>query len=132
MLVSINWIKDYVDLDGCDIKGLINKFTLATAEVEDIYYMGRDVQNVVVGEIKTLENHPESKKLHLLTVDIGDKTVNCVCGAPNVRVGQKVAFATAGAESSRAKSARQWSRDMNPRVCAAPRKSSASATRTPA
>ena len=37
MLVSINWIKDYVDLDGCDIKGLINKFTLATAEVEDIY-----------------------------------------------------------------------------------------------
>ena len=96
MLVSINWIKDYVDLDGCDIKGLINKFTLATAEVEDIYYMGRDVQNVVVGEIKTLENHPESKKLHLLTVDIGDKTVNCVCGAPNVRVGQKVAFATAG------------------------------------
>ena len=96
MLVSINWIKDYVDLDGCDIKGLINKFTLATAEVEDIYYMGRDVQNVVVGEIKTLENHPESKKLHLLTVDIGDKVVNCVCGAPNVRVGQKVAFATAG------------------------------------
>ena len=96
MLVSINWIKDYVDLDGCDIKGLINKFTLATAEVEDIYYMGRDVQNVVVGEIKTLENHPESKKLHLLTVDIGDKAVNCVCGAPNVRVGQKVAFATAG------------------------------------
>ena len=37
-----------------------------------------------------------SKKLHLLTVDIGDKVVNCVCGAPNVRVGQKVAFATAG------------------------------------
>ena len=96
MLVSINWIRDYVDLDGCDIKELINKFTLATAEVEDIYYMGRDVQKVVVGEIKTLENHPESKKLHLLTVDIGDRVVNCVCGAPNVKVGQKVAFATAG------------------------------------
>ena len=126
MLVSINWIKDYVDLDGCDIKGLINKFTLATAEVEDIYYMGRDVQKVVVGEIKTLENHPESKKLHLLTVDIGDKVVNCVCGAPNVRVGQKVAFATAGGR------ARQRSPDMNPKVCAALRKSSASATRTPA
>ena len=129
MLVSINWIKDYVDLDGCDIKGLINKFTLATAEVEDIYYMGRDVQNVVVGEIKTLENHPESKKLHLLTVDIGDKTVNCVCGAPKVR---RSLLPPPAAESSRAKSARQQSRDMNPRVCAAPRKSSASATRTPA
>ena len=131
MLVSINWIKDYVDLDGCDIKGLINKFTLATAEVEDIYYMGRDVQNVVVGEIKTLENHPESKKLHLLTVDIGDKVVNCVCGAPNVRVGQKVAFATAGGrvvagEIGKAMVAGYESEG------AAPRKSSASATRTPA
>ncbi|MBQ2775194.1 MAG: phenylalanine--tRNA ligase subunit beta [Clostridia bacterium] len=96
MLVSINWIKDYVDLDGYDIKQLISKFTLATAEVEDIYYMGKDVQKVVVGEIKTLENHPNSKKLHLLTVDVGDKIVNCVCGAPNVAVGQKVAFACAG------------------------------------
>lgn len=96
MLVSINWIKDYVDLDGYDIKQLISKFTLATAEVEDIYYMGRDVQKVVVGEIKTLENHPNSKKLHLLTVDVGDRTVNCVCGAPNAAVGLKVAFALAG------------------------------------
>ena len=103
MLVSINWIRDYVDLDGCDIKELINKFTLATAEVEDIYYMGRDVQKVVVGEIKTLENHPESKKLHLLTVDIGDRVVNCVCGAPNVKVGQKVALRLRAAESLRAK-----------------------------
>ena len=96
MLVSINWIKDYVDLDGYDIKQLISKFTLATAEVEDIYYMGKDVQKVVVGEIKTLENHPNSKKLHLLTVDVGDRAVNCVCGAPNAAVGQKVAFALAG------------------------------------
>ena len=96
MLVSINWIKDYVDLDGCDIKELINKFTLATAEVEDIYYMGRDVQKVVVGEIKTLENHPESKKLHLLTVDIGDKTVNCVCGVVSGEIGKAM---VAGYES---------------------------------
>lgn len=132
MLVSINWIKDYVDLDGCDIKGLINKFTLATAEVEDIYYMGRDVQNVVVGEIKTLENHPESKKLHLLTVDIGDKTVNCVCGARTSESVRRSLSSLPAAELSQAKSARQQSRDMNPKVCAAPRKSSASATRTPA
>ena len=93
MLVSINWIRDYVDLDGCDIKELINKFTLATAEDEDIYYMGRDVQKVVVGEIKTLENHPESKKLHLLTVDIGDRVVNCVCGAPISTVSRRVCAA---------------------------------------
>ena len=96
MLVSINWIKDYVDLDGYDIKQLISKFTLATAEVEDIYDMGKDIKDVVVGEIVSLENHPDSKKLHLLKVDTGDSVVDCVCGAPNARLGMKTAFAKAG------------------------------------
>lgn len=96
MFVSINWIKEFVDLDGLDIKKLINNFTLATAEVEDIFVKGENIQNVVVGEILTVENHPESKKLHLLTVDGGDRIYNVVCGAPNVRTGMKVAFAKAG------------------------------------
>lgn len=96
MFVSINWIKDYVDLNGIDIKKLIESFTLATAEVEDIIEKGADIQNVVVGEILSVENHPESKKLHLLKVDAGEKICNIVCGAPNVAVGQKVALALAG------------------------------------
>ena len=96
MFVSINWIKDYVDLSGLDVKKLINSFTLATAEVEDIIVKGEDVQNVVVGEILSIENHPTSKKLHLLKVDAGSKVCNIVCGAPNVEVGQKVALALAG------------------------------------
>ena len=96
MFVSINWIKDYVDLEGLDIKKLIESFTLATAEVEDIIVKGDDVQNVVVGEILSVENHPNSNKLHLLKVDAGEKVCNIVCGAPNVAVGQKVALALAG------------------------------------
>ena len=96
MFVSINWIKDYVNLDGLDIEKLINSFTLATAEVEEIIYKGKDIRNVVIGEILTVENHPDSKKLHLLTVDTGSEVVNCVCGAPNVAVGMRVAFAKAG------------------------------------
>lgn len=96
MFVSINWIKDYVDLDGLDIKKLIESFTLATAEVEDIIEKGADIQNVVVGEILSVEAHPNSKKLHLLKVDAGEKICNIVCGAPNVAVGQKVALALAG------------------------------------
>ena len=96
MFVSINWIKDYVDLDGIDVKKLIESFTLATAEVEDIIEKGADVENVVVGEILSVENHPNSKKLHLLKVDAGSKICNIVCGAPNVAVGQKVALALAG------------------------------------
>ncbi len=96
MFVSINWIKDYVDLDGIDIKKLIESFTLATAEVEDIIEKGADIDKVVVGEILSVENHPNSKKLHLLKVDAGEKVCNIVCGAPNVAVGQKVALALAG------------------------------------
>ncbi len=95
MFVSINWIKEYVDLEGLDINKLINQFTLSTAEVEDVYIKGAEIENVVVGQILTIENHPDSKKLHLLTVDIGSKVCNIVCGAPNVRVGMKVALAVA-------------------------------------
>ncbi len=96
MFVSINWIKEYVDLSGLDIKKLINSFTLATAEVEEIIVKGEDIKDVVVGEILTIENHPNSKKLHLLTVDGGDKIYNVVCGAPNVRENMKIAFVKAG------------------------------------
>ena len=78
MFVSINWIKDYVDLDGLDVKQLIEGFTLSTAEVEEIIVKGEDVQNVVVGEIISVEEHPNSKKLHLLKVDIGSKVCNII------------------------------------------------------
>lgn len=100
MFVSINWIKEYVDLDGFDIEKLIGSFTLATAEVEDIFRKGTDIEKVVVGEILTVTDHPDNAKLkkpiHLLTVDVGDKVANIVCGAPNVRIGMKVPVALAG------------------------------------
>ena len=99
MLISINWIKDFVDLEGIDTDELIHKFSLSTAEVEnEIFYKGSDVNGIVVAEIKSVENHPDSKKLHLLKVDAGDgKLTDVVCGAPNVRVGMKTAFAKIGA-----------------------------------
>ena len=96
MFISMNWISDFVDLSGVDIKALINRFTLSTAEVEDTYEFGKDTSNVVVGKIMSVEAHPNSKKLHLLKVDNGTAVVDVVCGAPNVREGVKVAFAKAG------------------------------------
>jgi phenylalanyl-tRNA synthetase beta chain len=94
----MNWINDFVDLSGEDLPALIKRFTLATAEVEDIVYKGKDIQGVVVAKILTCEAHPNSKKLHLLTVDKGDEVVNVICGAPNARAGITVALATAGGE----------------------------------
>ena len=96
MLLSMNWISDFVDLSGLDKKSLIRNFTLSTAEVEDIIEKGTDTYGVVVAKILTVEEHPKSKKLHLLKVDKGDEIVDIVCGAPNVREGMKVALATNG------------------------------------
>ena len=96
MFLSMNWIGDFVDLSGLDKKALIRNFTLSTAEVEDIIEKGTDTYGVIVAQILTVENHPTSKKLHLLKVDTGNGVVDIVCGAPNVREGMKVALATNG------------------------------------
>jgi len=99
MYISMNWISDFVDLSGIDKLELISKFSLSTAEVEnEIFFKGSDVEGIVAARILSVENHPESKKLHLLKVDIGEgEPVDVVCGAPNVRVGMLTAFAKLGA-----------------------------------
>ena len=92
----MNWIKDFVDLEGEDLEKLIHRFTLSTAEVEGIEYKGKDVQDVVIGEIISCEDHPDSDHLHVLKVDAGDEVFDVVCGAPNARAGLKTAFAKVG------------------------------------
>ncbi len=100
MFLSMNWISDFVDLTGLDKLKLINQFSLSTAEVEnEIFFKGSDISGIVVAEIMSVEDHPNSKKLHLLKVDAGDgKLTDVVCGAPNVRIGMKTAFAKVGAQ----------------------------------
>jgi len=97
MKISLNWIKEYVDLNGIEVEELVRRFGLATAEVEGVEYKGTEIENVVVAEILTVNEHPESKKLHILTVNDGTGApVQVVCGAPNVRVGLRTFFARVG------------------------------------
>ena len=98
MLISMNWISEFTDLNGINLKELIERFTLSTAEVEEIYEMGKNIKDVVVGKIIDIKSHPNSKKLHLVTVDIGSEKIDCVCGAPNVFVGAIVPFAKLGGQ----------------------------------
>lgn len=73
MLLSMNWISDFVDLSGLDKMELIHRFSLSTAEVEnEIFHKGKDIENIVVGEILSVEPHPKSDKLHLLKIDCGE------------------------------------------------------------
>lgn len=97
MIISLNWIKEYVDLDGIEVDELVKRFGLATAEVESVTEKGKNIENVVVAEILAVENHPISNHLHILTVNDGSgENKQVVCGAPNVRVGLKTFFARVG------------------------------------
>lgn len=97
MLISMNWINEFVDLSGLDLDELIHRFTLSTAEVEDIFHMGENLTGVVTARILSVEQHPKKEKIHMLKVDKGDEIVDIVCGAPNVREGLIVPLATDGA-----------------------------------
>jgi len=97
MIISLNWIKEFVNLDGITVDELVKRFGLSTAEVEGVEYVGNDIDKVVVAEILSVENHPNSDHLHILKVNDGTGApVQVVCGAPNVRVGLKTYFAQLG------------------------------------
>ena len=96
MKISINWLKDFVDLSGISDEEIIKRFTLSTAEIEDVEHKGEDTVGVVFAKILEVENHPKSDHLHILKVDKGDEVVQVVCGAPNVRPNMITALATIG------------------------------------
>ena len=98
MYISLNWIKEFVDLEGLDVKDIANKFTLSCAEIEGVEEKGKDISGVISARIESVENHPKSSKLHILQVNNGKESVQVVCGAPNVRVGMVTAFAQVGAK----------------------------------
>ena len=64
MYISLNWIKDFVDLEGLNIEEVVNKFTLSCAEVEDVIYKGKDVSGIITARIESIENHPNSTKTY--------------------------------------------------------------------
>jgi len=97
MKISLNWIKDYVDLSGIETEEIVKRFNLSTAEIENVEYMGEKTHGVVFGKIVEVKEHPTNAHWHVLSVDIGTKKLQIVCGAPNVRVGMTTCVATDGA-----------------------------------
>jgi len=77
---------------------LANKLTMAGMEVKGVQVIGSDWENIVVGQIIAINPHPNADRLTLPTIDLGTEQQTVVCGAPNLRVGDKVAFAPVGAQ----------------------------------
>ena len=97
MLISLDWLKQYVDIKE-NLKELDNALTMIGQEVEAIDVQGKDLDNVVVGQIVEYGKHPNSDRLTLLKVNVGkDEPLQIVCGAPNHKLGDKVVVATVGA-----------------------------------
>ena len=95
-MISMNWVKDYIDLKDENLEELADKVTKAGINVEHV--VKTNIDNVVIGEVKTCIDHPDSDHLHVCTVDVGTDTRTIVCGAPNVKEGIKVIVALPGAK----------------------------------
>lgn len=96
MLISLNWLKKYIDLQ--EKPEIISQvLTSLGFEVEKIHQFGANLQNVYSAEVRTCGPHPEADKLSLCQVYDGSEELQIVCGAPNVRAGQKVLLAKIGA-----------------------------------
>ena len=96
MKISLKWLRDYVDINFAP-RELTDKLTMAGLEVGAIDTVGGTWDNVVIGEVVALNPHPNADRLKLATVDLGAEKVTTVCGAPNISLGQRVAFARIGA-----------------------------------
>ncbi len=94
-MISLNWVKDYIDLTGMDLKELAVKVTKAGINVEKV--ITNQIDHLTIGEVLECVDHPDSDHLHVCQVNIGDKVTQIVCGASNVRAGLKVIVALPGA-----------------------------------
>ena len=93
-MISLNWVKDYVDITNEDPFELAVKITKAGVNVEKV--IKNRIENLVIGEVVECTDHPDSDHLHICKVDIGSKITQIVCGAKNVRKGIKVIVALPG------------------------------------
>lgn len=99
MKLSLSWIKDYVKIpEDMDLKKLAYDLTMSTVEVEDVEYLAKRFEKMVVGVIEKVEPHPNADKLRVCTVDIGeDECKQIVCGGINLQEGMRVAVSCPGA-----------------------------------
>ncbi len=97
MLVSLKWLRDYVDID-MDVKEFADKMTMTGTKVETIDYYGEEIENILVGKILEIKQHPNADKLVVTKVDIGDKVVQIVTGATNISEGDYIPVAVNGSK----------------------------------
>ncbi|MCA0969867.1 phenylalanine--tRNA ligase subunit beta [Halobacillus litoralis] len=97
MLVSLNWLNELIDVTDYNPEELAEIITKTGIEVEGVEPVAEAAEHVVVGYVESCEQHPNADKLSLCQVNVGEETLQIVCGAPNIAQGQKVPVAVPGA-----------------------------------
>jgi len=99
MKITLNWLEDFIDLNGIDLDDLSEKLGSQGLEVEEIIEPGKKIKDVYIGLITKIENHPNADKLKICHVDIGkDEKLQLVTGASNVKEKVFVPVAVDGAK----------------------------------
>lgn len=96
MKISLNWLKEYIDLSNLSTDEIVDKLTMSGLEVEDVVDENQLYKNFIVAEVKLVAKHPNADKLSVCEVFDGKESLQVICGAPNVAQGQKVVFAPIG------------------------------------
>lgn len=109
MQVSLNWLKEFVDLDGIDEKQIAHELTMSGLEVEEIEYLKPKFTNIITAKIEKIDQHPNADKLHLVNVNIGTEVKTVVCGAQNIAEGQIIPYASVGSKVLDRKTGEQFS-----------------------
>jgi phenylalanyl-tRNA synthetase beta chain len=97
MRVSLNWLKDYVDID-ISAKDLAERLTMSGLEVEALEPLGQSLQEIMVAKILSIRRHPDADRLFICHMDTGDGEVPVVCSAPNLKTGAMVPMALPGTQ----------------------------------
>ena len=95
MIVTSNWLKDFVDFD-LSPEELSHRLTMVGLEIDAMEKLGEGLDSVIVARLASVEPHPEADRLTLCQVETGSETVQVVCGATNHRAGDLVALAQVG------------------------------------
>ena len=90
MNTALSWIKAYVPGLSCTDQEYFDAMTLSGTKVEGMKRLDKNLEKIVIGQIVTIEKHPDADKLIVCQVDVGTETIQIVTGAPNVKEGDKV------------------------------------------
>ena len=98
MKVSVNWLNEFVDLSDIEVEQIAHELTMSGLEVEAIEEVKPSFTNIKTVKIEKIDAHPNSDRLHLVTVNLGSEKKTVVCGAQNIKEGQIVPYASVGSQ----------------------------------